>query len=51
VFGGRGLIERGLTKGEQVVTDGYYRLQNGGRIEIEPTTPPPSAQSRSTEPG
>jgi multidrug efflux system membrane fusion protein len=50
VFGGRGLIERGLAKGEQVVIDGYYRLQNGGRIEIAPATQP-SAQSRSSEPG
>jgi multidrug efflux system membrane fusion protein len=53
VFGGRTLIDRGLAKGEQVVTEGYFRLENGSRIEIEaapkPTTP--GAQSRSAEPG
>jgi multidrug efflux system membrane fusion protein len=55
VFGGRGLIERGLAKGEQVVVEGYYRLQNGARIEIEGTPAKPSAapgaQSRASEPG
>ena len=45
VFGGRSLIERGLAKGEQVVVEGYYRLENGSRIEIERVAPkaaPPS---------
>jgi multidrug efflux system membrane fusion protein len=52
VFGGRTLIDRGLAKGEQVVTDGYFRLENGSRIEIEAApNPKPSAQSRAAEPG
>jgi membrane fusion protein, multidrug efflux system len=53
VFGGRSLIDRGLAKGEQVVTEGYYRLENGSRIEIEkpPSKTSPSVQSLSSEPG
>jgi multidrug efflux system membrane fusion protein len=53
VFGGRTLINRGLAKGEQEVTEGYYRLENGSRIEIEaaPKTTAPSAQSSTAEPG
>ena len=54
VFGGRSLIERGLAKGEQVVVEGYYRLENGSRIEIERVAPkaaPPSVQATSSEPG
>jgi multidrug efflux system membrane fusion protein len=55
VYGGRTLIDRGLAKGEQVVTEGYYRLENGSRIEIEieaaPKPTAPSVQSRSAEPG
>jgi multidrug efflux system membrane fusion protein len=53
VSGGRSLIDRGLAKGEQVVTEGYYRLENGSPIEIEaaPKPAPPGVQSRSTEPG
>jgi multidrug efflux system membrane fusion protein len=52
VFLGRALIERGVTNGEQVVTEGYYRLENGTRIEIEGTsTPAPNLQSRASEPG
>jgi multidrug efflux system membrane fusion protein len=54
VFGGRTLIDRGLAKGEQVVTEGYYRLENGSRIEIEkaaPKPPSPNAQSQTSEPG
>jgi membrane fusion protein, multidrug efflux system len=31
---GRTLIERGLQRGEQVATDGYFRLENGTRVEI-----------------
>jgi membrane fusion protein, multidrug efflux system len=52
VFGGRTLIDRGLAKGEQVVLEGYYRLENGSRIEIEGAAPRqtgPSAQSVSTQ--
>jgi multidrug efflux system membrane fusion protein len=57
VFGGRSLIERGLSAGEQVVIEGYYRLENGSRIEIERTAPKPtgpagpSVQNPSSEPG
>jgi multidrug efflux system membrane fusion protein len=53
VFSGRALIERGVAKGEQVVTEGYFRLENGSRIEIEAAPKPnqPAAQSRSAEPG
>jgi len=54
VFGGRTLVDRGLAKGEQVVTEGYYRLETGSRIEIEqaPAKPvSPSVQSASPEPG
>jgi multidrug efflux system membrane fusion protein len=52
-FGGRSLIDRGLAKGEQVVTEGYYRLENGSRIEISEPTPKkavPTAQAVSSEP-
>jgi RND family efflux transporter MFP subunit len=34
-FGGRTLIERGLARNERVVTQGYYRLQDGSPIEVE----------------
>jgi membrane fusion protein, multidrug efflux system len=54
VFGGRAMINRGLAKGEQVVTEGYYRLENGSRIEIDRAAPKPaapSAQSVTLEPG
>jgi membrane fusion protein, multidrug efflux system len=33
----RVLIERGLRRGAVVVTDRYYRLENGTRVEIERT--------------
>jgi len=52
VFGGRTLIDRGLVKGERVVVEGYYRLENGSRIEIKGEAskqPGPSAQSLSTQ--
>jgi membrane fusion protein, multidrug efflux system len=54
VYGGRTLIDRGLAKGDQVVTEGYYRLENGSRIEIEkvaPKQPSPNAQTQTSEPG
>jgi multidrug efflux system membrane fusion protein len=54
VFGGRALINRGVAKGELVVTEGYYRLENGSRIEIDRPAPKPgapSAQTSSAEPG
>jgi membrane fusion protein, multidrug efflux system len=53
-FGGLSLIERGVAKGELVVTEGYYRLQNGSQIEIErvPLKPiSPTVQSLSRQPG
>ena len=31
---GRVLIERGLTSGEQVVTDGHFRLEAGVKVEV-----------------
>ena len=54
VFGGLAMINRGLAKGEEVVIEGYYRLENGSRIEIERAAPKPdvpSAQSATSEPG
>ena len=45
VFGGRAMINRGLAKGEEVVIEGYYRLENGSRIEIDRATPKPAAPS------
>jgi multidrug efflux system membrane fusion protein len=53
-FSGLSLIERGVAKGELVVTEGYYRLQNGSPIEIErvPLKPiSPTVQSLSRQPG
>lgn len=51
IFDGRAMIERGLGKGERVVTDGYYRLENGARIAVDGATPTakaqPTAQQRS----
>jgi multidrug efflux system membrane fusion protein len=38
-FGGRTLIERGVTRGDQVVTDGHFRLENGTRVEIVQSEP------------
>jgi membrane fusion protein, multidrug efflux system len=41
---GRVLIERGLKPGDQVVTDGHYRLEVGSKVEIiarEPARPSP----------
>jgi multidrug efflux system membrane fusion protein len=34
--GGRTLIETGLAPGQQVVTQGYYRLEENARIDIQP---------------
>lgn len=44
IFDGRAMIERGLARGERVVTDGYYRLENGARITVEGATPTAKAQ-------
>jgi multidrug efflux system membrane fusion protein len=40
VDGGSALIEDGLKEGEQVVVDGYFRLQPGAQVDI--TNPPPN---------
>jgi multidrug efflux system membrane fusion protein len=53
IFDGSALIDRGLTKGERVVTEGYYRLENGARIAIDGafrSSAQPSAQSRISKP-
>jgi multidrug efflux system membrane fusion protein len=39
VEGGSALIEDGLKEGEQVVVDGYYKLQPGAQVDI--TNPQP----------
>ena len=41
-FEGRSYVERGLQNGDQVVIDGYFRLENGTRIEIIKTEPAPA---------
>jgi membrane fusion protein, multidrug efflux system len=40
IEGGSALIEEGLKEGEQVVVDGYYKLQPGARVDI--TNPQPN---------
>ena len=40
VDGGSALIEDGLKEGEQVVVDGYYKLQPGAQVDI--TNPQPN---------
>lgn len=53
-YGGRSIVERGLAKGEQVIIEGYYRLENGTRIEVAGARPKmiaPTAQSQSIELG
>ena len=34
-FGGRTLVEKGLAKGDRIVVEGYYRLDNGAKVEIQ----------------
>jgi len=34
-FGGRTLVEKGLGRGDRVVTEGYYRLDNGSKVEFQ----------------
>jgi multidrug efflux system membrane fusion protein len=34
-FGGRTLIDYGIGPGQQVVVQGYYRLENGSRVDIQ----------------
>ncbi len=52
VFGGRTLVERGLAKTDRVVIEGWFRLENGAKVEITRTAPatpgqgqPPAARS------
>ncbi|HWK44607.1 MAG TPA: efflux RND transporter periplasmic adaptor subunit [Stellaceae bacterium] len=53
VFDGRTLIERGVQRGDQVVLDGYYRLENGSPVEITRTEPaaPPAGGAQKPKPG
>jgi multidrug efflux system membrane fusion protein len=48
-YGGRSVINSGVTNGEQVVVDGYFRLQPGSKIEIERTAPAPAPSQPSTK--
>jgi multidrug efflux system membrane fusion protein len=48
-FGGRTLVDQGLAKGDRVVVEGYYRLDNGTRVEIDPAKS--AAQSANTAAG
>jgi multidrug efflux system membrane fusion protein len=51
VFEGRCLVDRGVTRGELVVTDGYYRLQNGSRVDTQdPSLSASDQPAPSTEP-
>ncbi|HEV2678564.1 MAG TPA: efflux RND transporter periplasmic adaptor subunit [Aliidongia sp.] len=34
-YGGRTLVEKGLAQGERIVVEGYYRLDNGAKVEIQ----------------
>jgi multidrug efflux system membrane fusion protein len=38
VLGNETVVERGLSAGEQVVTDGQIRLTPGARVELRPAT-------------
>lgn len=38
--GGIDVIEKGLSAGEKVVTDGQYRLANGTKVDVQKTTEP-----------
>jgi hypothetical protein len=42
--GGISVIAKGLSAGQQVVTTGQYRLDNGTVVAVE-QTPPPQAQN------
>jgi multidrug efflux system membrane fusion protein len=49
VDGGSALIEDGLKEGEQVVVDGYYKLQPGAQVDItnpQPTQSPTIGKER-----
>jgi multidrug efflux system membrane fusion protein len=41
-FGGRTLIDSGLAHGEEVVVDGYYRLENGTQVQTSPAVQQPA---------
>ncbi len=45
VAAGRVLIEHGLTHGDTVVTEGYFRLENGSKVEIQKAPAPKQAAS------
>ena len=45
---GRALIDRGLDKGEQVVVEGYFRLDGGATIEIVPDDAPSTRRKRTS---
>ncbi len=51
-FDGRSYVERGLAKGDRVVIDGYFRLENGSRVEVVRSEPErrPVAQTQEPEP-
>jgi multidrug efflux system membrane fusion protein len=44
------IVDRGLVAGEQVVTDGQYRIQAGSRVEIRPPPAAPAASPRDPGP-
>ena len=41
-FGGRTVIESGLVRGDEVVVDGYYRLETGTRVQTSPAIQRPA---------
>jgi len=45
VADGRVLIEHGLAHGDTVVTEGYFRLENGTRVKIQQAPAPKQAAS------
>jgi membrane fusion protein, multidrug efflux system len=42
--GGVSVIQKGLSGGEKVVTDGQYRLDNGSLVAVQQTTAPAASQ-------
>jgi len=52
-FGGRTLIERGLARNDRVVIEGWFRLENGAKVEITrtvPSTPGPGTPGQGQPP-
>jgi multidrug efflux system membrane fusion protein len=45
-FDGRSYVEKGLARGDQVVIDGYFRLENGTKIEILRTEAAPAPAAK-----